>query len=88
MGGDDENSLRMEYVSNFSDVHVGDRIVTSGTDGIYPSGFNIGTVTHVQPGSGLYLDIRLDPILEFSTLEEVLIVVSGGAIATMNREGE
>jgi rod shape-determining protein MreC len=88
MGGDDENSLRMEYVSNFENVHVGDRIVTSGTDGIYPSGFDIGTVTHVQPGSGLYLDIRLDPMLEFSILEEVLVVVSDGAIATMNREGE
>lgn len=88
MGGDDENLLRMEYVSNFEDVYVGDRIVTSGTDGIYPSGFNIGIVNHVQPGSGLYLDIRLDPMLEFSTLEEVLVVVSGGAIVTMNREGE
>ncbi len=88
MGGDDENSLRMEYVSNFEDVHVGDRIVTSGADGIYPSGFDIGTVTNVQPGSGLYLDIRLDPTLEFSILEEVLVVVSGGEIATINKGGE
>ena len=77
MGSDDETSLRMEYVLNLEDVRVGDRIVTSGTDGIYPSGFAIGTVTHVAPGTGLYQTIRVDPVVEFSRLEDVLVVVIG-----------
>jgi len=85
MGGDDETSLRMEYVSNLEDVRVGDRVVTSGTDGIYPRGFAIGTVADVAPGVGLYLVIGVDPAVEFSKLEEVLVVVGdhlGPATAT------
>ena len=38
--GDDR--LRLEYVSETSDVAVGDTVVTSGIDGIYPKGFVIG----------------------------------------------
>ena len=44
-GSDDEYVLQMEYVSNTEDVRVGDRIVTSGIDGIYPPGFVIGDVS-------------------------------------------
>ncbi len=76
VGGDDEATLRMEYVSNLEDVRVGDRVVTSGTDGIYPAGFAIGAVTDVAPGPGLYLDIQVDPVVEFTKLEEVLVVVA------------
>ena len=35
-GGDDR--LRLEYVSEVADVVVGDVVVTSGIDGIYPKG--------------------------------------------------
>lgn len=75
VGGDDETALRMEYVSNLEDVRVGDRVITSGTDGIYPAGFAIGTVTDVARGAGLYLLITVDPVVEFAKLEEVLVVV-------------
>ena len=88
MGSDDETSLRMEYVSNLEDVRMGDRIVTSGTDGIYPSGFAIGTVTHVAPGTGLYQTIRVDPVVEFSRLEDVLIVVTAAPAQPRSTESE
>ncbi len=75
-GGDDGTELRMEYVSNHEDVDVGDRVVTSGTDGIYPAGFVIGTVAAVAPGAELDLAIRIVPAVRFSRLEDVLVVVS------------
>ena len=75
MGNDDETSLRLEYVSNLEDVKVGDVVVTSGIDGIYPKGFVIGTVDHVELGAGLYKGIRVDPIVEFSQLENVLVAM-------------
>ena len=74
-GSDDENVLQMEYVSNTEDVRVGDRIVTSGIDGIYPPGFVIGDVSEVRYGSGLHLEITVVPAVEFSRLEVVLVVV-------------
>ena len=75
-GSDDEHALRMEYVSNLEDVQVGDPVVTSGIDGIYPKGFAIGTVDLVERGAGLYKTIRITPIVEFSQLEDVLVVMT------------
>ncbi len=75
-GGDDGTELRMEYVSNHEDVQVGDRVVTSGTDGIYPVGFVIGRVAAVAPGPELDLAIRIVPAVRFSRLEDVLVIVS------------
>src|SRR5438105_1109850 len=41
IGGGD-NRLRLDYVSEVADIMVGDRVVTSGIDGIYPKGYLIG----------------------------------------------
>jgi rod shape-determining protein MreC len=64
----------MEFVVATADVKVGDTIVTSGVDGIYPKGFVIGTVDQVDGGNGIYKAIRVRPSVEFNRLEEVLVV--------------
>jgi rod shape-determining protein MreC len=73
--GDDANGLRMQYVSNLSDVAVGDIVVTSGLDGIYPKGFVIGEVVAAGRGQGLYQEIVVRPAVDFASLEEVLVVL-------------
>ena len=88
MGEDDETSLRMEYVSNLETVWVGDRIVTSGIDGIYPKGFAIGTVTDIAPGVGLYQTIQIAPAVDFSQLEDVLVVMNDEAFRPREAESE
>jgi rod shape-determining protein MreC len=65
----------MELVSKMADVQVGDLVVASGVDGIFPKGFPIGHVAAVGPGSGLYLTIGVRPAVNFSSLEEVLVVM-------------
>ncbi len=80
VGGDDEKILTMSYVSKFEDVAVGDSVVTSGTDGIYPSGFDIGRVTQVESDSGLYLVIRVKPVVEFTKLENVLVLINDSPV--------
>lgn len=76
MGSDDVSSLRLEYVSNLEDVQAGDVVVTSGIDGIYPKGFVIGHVARVELGRGLYKTIDVRPVVDFTGLEHVLVVVS------------
>ena len=76
VGTDDSALLMMEYVSNLEDVRVGDEVVTSGIDGIYPKGFRIGKVTNVEEGVGLYQVIHVEPIVDFSQLEDVLVVLN------------
>ena len=74
-GGDRQPPLAMELVSNLADVNGGDVVVTSGVDGIYPKGYLIGTVESSARGPGLYRVITLRPAVDFSSLEEVLVVL-------------
>ena len=69
-----DGSLRMQYVPGTSDVKPGDLVVTSGIDGIYPKGFVIGTIEQVERGAGGYHDITVRPAVDFTRLEEVLVV--------------
>jgi len=73
-GGDDR--LRMEYVSEAFDLIVGDLVVTSGIDGIYPKGFAIGRIESVERAGGAYKRITIKPAVDFSSLEEVLVVLT------------
>ena len=74
--GTGADRLRMDYVPSASDVKVGDRVVTSGIDGIYPKGFVIGQIESIGRGAGTYSDVVIRPAVEFPTLEEVLVVLT------------
>ena len=73
-GGDDR--LRMEYVSEVFDIVVGDVVVTSGIDGIYPKGFVIGQIESVERSGGAYKRIMIKSAVDFRSLEEVLVVLT------------
>ncbi|MDE3154053.1 MAG: rod shape-determining protein MreC [Acidobacteriota bacterium] len=75
MGGDN-GQLRMQYVAETADVKVGDEVVTSGIDGIYPKGFVIGRVTRVEHGVGGYRLIAVAPAVDFHSLEEVMVITT------------
>jgi rod shape-determining protein MreC len=70
------STLRMDYVPTTADVKQGDLVVTSGIDKIYPKGFVIGTVEAVERGGGTYLEISVRPSVDFTRLEEVLVVTT------------
>jgi rod shape-determining protein MreC len=74
VGGQGDPALRLQYLSNLADVRKGDRIVSSGLDGIYPKGYTIGFVESVERGAGLYKEVSVRPAVDFSKLEEVLVV--------------
>ena len=83
-GSGDGTTLRMDYVSNLEDVRVGDAVVTSGTDGIYPYGLVVGTVIAVERGTDLYKSVRVEPAIEFDRMEHVLIVTHDERLAAAN----
>jgi rod shape-determining protein MreC len=75
IGAGDE-LLRMEYVSEVADVVVGDTVVTSGIDGIYPKGYVVGKVEAVEKSGNSYKQILVRPAVDFSSVEEVLVVLT------------
>jgi rod shape-determining protein MreC len=75
IGTEADPALRMELVANLADVKDGDVVIASGVDGIYPKGFPIGRVERSERGAGLYRNITVRPAVDFSSIEEVLVVL-------------
>jgi rod shape-determining protein MreC len=87
VGVDQDPPLAMDLVSNLADVKPGDLVVASGVDGIYPKGFSIGHVETTVRGPGLYLAIGVRPSVDFSSIEEVLVVLVPPRPATPEGSG-
>ena len=68
--------MRLDYLSGTADVKPGDRVVTSGIDGIYPKGFVIGQIQSVERGAGEFKEITVQPAVDFAALESVLVVLT------------
>ena len=68
--------LEMKYVSGLEQVSEGDYVVTTGQDGVYPPGLNVGTVVEVRQGSvAAPHQITVKPSARLDSLQEVLILL-------------
>ncbi|MCA1619158.1 MAG: rod shape-determining protein MreC [Acidobacteria bacterium] len=67
--------LDMRYVSGLEAVVVGDYVVTTGQDRIYPQGLSVGKVVEVVPGSATTPHtIRVKPGARLDSLQEVAVL--------------
>lgn len=88
VSGSGASSLRLNYISTRTEVAVGEAIVTSGEDGIYPADLMIGHVADVAVGppvpgtprvplmreeTALFMVILLDPAIDVLRIENVLV---------------
>lgn len=65
----------MKYIPKTQDVQTGDVIISSGMGGVFPKGLLIGQVSHVDRlEASLFLKINVVPFVDFSKLEEVLVL--------------
>src|SRR6202023_3557892 len=65
----------LERVMSDEQVPVGETVLTSGGDQIFPKGLPVGTVMRVGGGKDLFLNIKIKPAADLSKLEEVLVLV-------------
>jgi rod shape-determining protein MreC len=68
------NACQVEYVMNEAPVALGERILTSGLDQIYPKGFILGRVVETAEGN-IYKKVRVKPEVSLDRLEMVLVVL-------------
>ena len=74
--GEPSGRLLLQYVQRKHDVRVGDVVVSSGLDGVFPKGIRIGYVHEVdKPDSGIFQQLAVTPYADFEKLEEVLVVL-------------
>jgi rod shape-determining protein MreC len=74
-GSRDGDRLVLPTVPMAADVHVGDRLLTSGLGGRFPPGFPVGTISRVGPApSGMFLDAQAQPTADINRSEDVLLL--------------
>lgn len=78
LSGKDVNGCVLKYVSANLDIEEGDLMITSGKDGIFPKGLKLGIVHSVyKDPASMFQRIDVKPLVQLSTLEEVLIIKRG-----------
>jgi rod shape-determining protein MreC len=80
VGGIGEPLLNMKYIGNDDDVKIGDRVVTSGMDKIFPKDLPIGVISDVKPGTP-FKQIRVRPSANLEKLEEVIVLLTTDPLA-------
>ena len=74
-----EQGTTLKYVKRSDDVRVGDRVIASGLDGVFPKGLPVGRVIKVsRKDRGLFLYAEVTPDADASRLEEVLVALPSG----------
>ncbi len=86
VGGTGELMLTMKYVAAEDTVNVGEKIVTSGMDKIFPRDVPVGTVVEVKPGSP-FKQVRVAPAAKLDRLEEVFVLLTPEPLEFL-KEGE
>lgn len=75
VAGSLESGPIMKYVKRSDDLKEGDRLVTSGLDGVFPKGLLIGAVSKVNKKSfGLFQYVEVTLAVDPARIEEVLVV--------------
>ena len=75
VGGTGDPTIVMKYVATEEEVQVGEKIVTSGMDKIFPRDIPVGTVVEVKPGNP-FKQIRVLPAARLDRLEAVIVLLS------------
>jgi rod shape-determining protein MreC len=73
--GNGDPEPRMDYVVNDEKVKVGELVLTSGEDRIFPKDLPIGTVVGADPGNP-FQSIRIQPAARLDRLEAVLVLLT------------
>ena len=66
----------MKYVNRTEPIILNDMVLTAGLGNVYPKGLRIGYISRIERESyGITQHIEITPVVNFSKLEEVLVLV-------------
>lgn len=73
--GDGKGACFLKYILVTElEVKAGEPVITSGFDGIYPPGIQVGTIVSIGSTNGLFKKIRVKPSFSFNSLDRVAII--------------
>jgi rod shape-determining protein MreC len=82
VSGSLENGTVLKYMKRSEDVQEGDRLITSGMDGVFPKGLMVGAVIKVRKQHlGLFQFVEVLPAVQTARTENVLVVAADSGAA-------
>jgi rod shape-determining protein MreC len=79
----------LKFVKRTEDLQLGDLVLSSGLEGIFPRGLPIGRIVEVdKQGQGLFQYAQIEPAVDMDALEEVLVTLGPVAPAPPELEAE
>jgi len=80
---------KLDYVLKSSDVVIGDMVMTSGFGRVFPKGVPVGKVVEVEDRPGeLFKDVKVKLLVNFSKLEELLVILKEDPLASHREDKE
>jgi rod shape-determining protein MreC len=81
--GAGESACELKFVTKENSVKVGEVVVTSGMDQVFPKGLVVGTVSTVSIQTGtLFQTVEVQPTVDFARIEEVVVLASNQNAST------
>lgn len=78
--GKSSTTCALRYVEKSEDVQLGDIVVTSGLDNIFPKGFPVAIVDSVENKAySVSLKVELKPVVDPDKIEEVFVVLNAAS---------
>jgi rod shape-determining protein MreC len=75
VAGRGRNVAELKFLPVGTDLQPGDRLISSGMGGVFPKGLIIGEIKDVHSNGRPTQQVEIQPSVDFSHLEEVLVLV-------------
>lgn len=73
--GDARGRCSLNYIlATTKDISMGEEVVTSGFDGIFPSGIKVGKIISITESDPLFIRVKVQPYFDFRQLYQVAVV--------------
>ncbi|MCG3730105.1 rod shape-determining protein MreC [Vibrio cincinnatiensis] len=74
-GNGQTDEIQLEHIATSTDMEVGDMLVTSGLGGVYPEGYPVAYLSHVDKDTRReFASIKASPVVDFNRLRYLLLI--------------
>ncbi len=76
LSGDDKGYCFLEYIHvTTEDIYEGEDIITSGKDGLFPSGIKVGKIVSITTSTSLFKQVKVEPYFDIRDLDRVAVIM-------------
>ena len=76
LSGDDKGYCFLEYIHVTTEgIYEGEDIITSGKDGLFPSGIKVGKIVSITTSTSLFKQVKVEPYFNIRDLDQVAVIM-------------